>query len=649
MDVLASFLDRGDAAMFVGAGISKRQPARAPIWTEMQAGFIKVLYARLKAMNWPTDVLDDERCLTDHRFRPEVFWDVVQRESSLESVQAAFRVLSVGSPNLNHRTLAHLLGRGRLDAVITTNFDEHVEGAVLARSEPVRLTYASPDPELWHGESGLLKLHGTLSVPESLRFTLAHYDTLAEPLAEALTDTITGRRLLIAGYSGWDEDILPVLAEAVTRSAGTLVVIHPSASDDEPVRSLAQQGADLLEADINELVQVFAAAEGGRAAAALLADAAPPDESETAVYRQAVEALPLVVNSLVIARLHELAGDYARMYRHALLAGDIVEDGLGERPDRYAEAVQACLDAAAAKAGRGEGLGAFYHRALVGRSGHMETFHDWIRKADGIARQTNELAPEQVEWSESYAADLRWREEASGAPLPEPERAHAFWAVARLLVRQGRLDEALDVFRDVGVPEPGVVGHVAATEAYLAAAGTALAAAAACDDEQRRASLRTEAFAWNERADDLARQTMNAGAIAAASANLARLGGGRSGEAAGSPARVPRDRRVKPSRTRRGDGDYHCTVVVPWPTAPRVDGDTIWFPGPVSTPEAVFRLAEQRGYANGSYNLGVLLRRRGDLREAERAFTRAHERAQAIGDAHTMRASRQRIEELGSA
>jgi len=89
MDVLASLCDRGDAVMFAGAGISKRQPARAPIWNEMQAGFTEALHARLVAMQWPTDVLDDVEMLTQHRFRPEVFWDVVQRVASLDCVEAA--------------------------------------------------------------------------------------------------------------------------------------------------------------------------------------------------------------------------------------------------------------------------------------------------------------------------------------------------------------------------------------------------------------------------------------------------------------------------------------------------------------------------------------------------------------------------------
>jgi len=522
---LAGFLAYGPAVVFVGAGVSKKPPAYAPVWREIQDGFVRALYARLVSMNWPAGphLFKDAGDLTGFRFRPEVFWDVVQRASTLQCVQDAFGVLSAGSPNLTHRTLRLLLAEHRLAAVVTTNFDEYIEAAAPAPLPRI----AGPDgaASARAPEGGyLLKLHGTLSSPESLRFTLAHLDVLAEPLASALRQAIAGRHLLIAGYSGWDEDILPVLASAVADSAGTVVLTYPGSPAQEPIRSLADFGAEVVEADVNALVDDFArtAVDIESAPATLVDDDEAPSRTADEIYRRAVAKLPLVVNALVIARLHELAGNYKAMLNYAYLATDIIDDERYQSASAaYGQAVLNCLQAADAGLGTGSTFGAI-HAQMVGLPGRhlMSSFHEAdTQRAEAIARQTRPLTREEERWVEEYAESIAERENVG---LPEFERSHAFWALARMYRRQGRLLDAVKSFIAAGSPDPNLVGHVALAHAYRDAGETALEAAEAAD-ASARPELRAQAHGWTERALELALQTHEHRAAATAMLNLARL------------------------------------------------------------------------------------------------------------------------------
>jgi hypothetical protein len=330
---LSEFLGR-DGVVFAGAGISRAAPASAPLWRELQTGFLTAVYERLRAEHWPIlerGGLADQDVLLRFQFRPETFWAIVSHGTSFETVRSTFAVLEGGDPNFTHRLLARCLTEQRIAAVITTNFDEYIETA----SPPNRRVVSEGDANdaLTVGEPGgwLVKLHGTLESPASLRFTLEHIHQLSEPLAACIGVLMTGRSVLIVGYSGYDEDILPAVRDGVRLARRVVVVVHPGSSGAQPILSLADAGAEIVEADASHLfAEAGTAMELDLAAAPQRNPPAKPTTDER--YATAVRDVPHIALTLTLCDLHGFAGNPQGALEYALLARDVAEDG------RYADA-----------------------------------------------------------------------------------------------------------------------------------------------------------------------------------------------------------------------------------------------------------------------------------------------------------------------
>jgi SIR2-like domain len=533
MPQLVSLLGGGDAVVFCGAGISKPPPASAPVWPELQRGFISAIYERLREQGWLVNsgVLEDAEILENFRFRPEVFWDTIQRAASLATVQRAFEVLHSGSPNLNHRMLARLLACRRLSALVTTNFDEYLEQGIPV--EVPRVTGPEAASRLASGDQTrcLLKLHGTLSAPESLRFTLAHIDVLAPPLAELLRRVVHGRQLLVVAYSGWDEDILPELAQAVTESAGTVVVVYPGSRPDEPVRQLAAVGAAILEADIADPIRTLAENEvaAGRAPRALLEGGHPPSAEPADHYHGALEAVELVVAAMMLSDLHELSGNAGGALRYAGLAIDICED------ERYAGVSRPYINAALERVRSAEsvlGLGDTYFRyhearveapassTWIDRQSLIEAVDDRLRHAGALVRQESLGTDDErdIEAVVTVTLDGVDRGVLDAAAV----RPHALYLLAKLRARQDRWIESLNAYL-VAMPfDVKVFGHVGAASMYLDAGVSAMHVSRVASDDAAP-TVYGLAVSLSERAHELADIAQDHLTAAKAAMNLARL------------------------------------------------------------------------------------------------------------------------------
>lgn len=233
----------GDAPlnMFFGAGISRDPPTCGPIWSEMQAGFIDAIFDRMARERWPiaAEFAADRLLAKSLGVRPETFWRQMLLFAPENVVGDALGAAGLGPPNANHDSIAALLSSGRCRCAATTNFDEHVEPLL---DDGVRV--AVPTTHEDFADTVIyLKLHGTLRNSRSLSYTLEQYDSLRERNARLLGAMLPGRPLVIAGYSGYDTDVLPALQAVLSRVPWLVVVKHPGAPDSQPILQLANEDA----------------------------------------------------------------------------------------------------------------------------------------------------------------------------------------------------------------------------------------------------------------------------------------------------------------------------------------------------------------------------------------------------------------------
>lgn len=245
--------------MFFGAGVSRDPPTNGPIWNEMQVGLLSAAFDRMERANWTiADRFPRDRVTAaEMNIRPEVFWRHMLEYVGEHVVTLALRAADAGTPNQNHRLIAHLLSSGRCAYAITTNFDEHVEPLLSSR---VRVEVPTDSWEVHSKETSVLtKLHGSSSNTASLVYTLEQYDVL-EPRNTRIIKRLANRPLLIAGYSGYDTDVLPALSEAVKHLPLTVIVKHPGANRSQPVFGLAKASSSVIvvEANCQEVLNVIA-------------------------------------------------------------------------------------------------------------------------------------------------------------------------------------------------------------------------------------------------------------------------------------------------------------------------------------------------------------------------------------------------------
>ncbi len=193
--------------LFAGAGISMAAPSSAPSWWKLMSD---VLEETLKAV--PDDlqhVAEKLRTIDSYR-RPEevmeTYYFILE-----EKLFDVFKLLNEGKPNTNHRAIAKMAKGGKITTILTTNFDEFIEQAL--DDEGVHYKVICTNEEFKEylenacEEFAVLKIHGTVSRPETIIAVASHYKT---------SGGFEGYKSLVAhhfirnfptvflGYSGWD-------------------------------------------------------------------------------------------------------------------------------------------------------------------------------------------------------------------------------------------------------------------------------------------------------------------------------------------------------------------------------------------------------------------------------------------------------------
>jgi NAD-dependent SIR2 family protein deacetylase len=163
--------------------------------------------------------------------RPELLMEVIRQNTSLPGEAFSEIVGCLGSlaANPNHFFVANLAGAGRVNAIITTNFDECIETALSAvgirfrcfatDEEFAELAYIL-DRQMRTMFLPVTKIHGSVRDHRSIVMTLRDSARpLQEQKAHCLTQLINGRDLLVHGYSGRDDDIRPFFSTRPRDSA----------------------------------------------------------------------------------------------------------------------------------------------------------------------------------------------------------------------------------------------------------------------------------------------------------------------------------------------------------------------------------------------------------------------------------------------
>jgi hypothetical protein len=180
----------------------------------------------------------------------------------------------------------------------------------------------------------LIKLHGSIGDTDSLVYTLEQYDVL-ESRNTGILQRLSNRPLLIAGYSGYDTDVLPALFAAVDQIPLTVIVKHPGSSPTQPVFGLVRANSRVvaLEAGCHD---VFSALADGYII---------PDDhrgsttaDQTTIYREASEATGLHKCPFMLMAAFSLAGSWREVHRYAWLTHDAYCDAITSsaiNPEEY--------------------------------------------------------------------------------------------------------------------------------------------------------------------------------------------------------------------------------------------------------------------------------------------------------------------------
>ena len=316
----------GPINILFGAGISKDPPANAPIWNEMQTAFLMRIFDLMETQGWPAASEFPKRRAEVRRFhiRPETFWSQMLGLVGAETVHTALKGVEPGTPNTNHCAIANFLDSGFFKCAITTNFDEYVERVLSDKIQVIVRPDRLEEPFPIKG-SQYIKLHGTLSSKSSLSYTLEHYDKLEERNVPILYRALSGLPLIIAGYSGYDSDVLPTIERMTDELPLVIVLRHPGSDTAQPIFKAAEKNDNwhIVEATCNEMFSVLRGTDNKTS------DFDPHEELRgigNDAYRQAAAQVPFPICAAALMLSYDLVGRQGGVLTYALLAHDAAVD-----------------------------------------------------------------------------------------------------------------------------------------------------------------------------------------------------------------------------------------------------------------------------------------------------------------------------------
>ncbi|QLQ16089.1 MAG: hypothetical protein HZY73_11020 [Micropruina sp.] len=228
---VAQILGAEPCVLFVGSGISIPAPSDLPSASAAAGAFVRRLSAGIV-----NPLLLDE--LFDVRgILPEFIYGLAERHFG-DGVYDVWKCLElwrnqrdVFSANAGHLAAIHVAARWHTP-VLTPNFDSYLEDAAERLGLEPRVTVAMPgtvfEPlTVGAGQVGIWKLHGTALTPATVFSSVRTLTMPVRGLREHLRAAVPPEtRLVLAGYSGRDLDLFPVLAAGASRTLPVWVDLH---------------------------------------------------------------------------------------------------------------------------------------------------------------------------------------------------------------------------------------------------------------------------------------------------------------------------------------------------------------------------------------------------------------------------------------
>lgn len=260
---------------FVGAGASAIPPTQLPTWNGFNDLLLESLCERLAEYSrdrQPTTYMLEvfrARRGGGRFFAPDFQAQLIEEEVGSDYFRV-WQSIDTDEYGPVHAALAELAARGRLSAIVTTNFDRLIETALTGRGvafevfhdEPSFSRLAASSPEALP----VLKIHGSIEDVSSLVDTLRQR-VLGRP--RSLMDVI--RKLLLEapwlylGFSGadfsYDPHYLGIL-DAAPHARGFVFLARSGSKLNDGVARMQQaygaNKAEVIEGDLNDwLIQAF--------------------------------------------------------------------------------------------------------------------------------------------------------------------------------------------------------------------------------------------------------------------------------------------------------------------------------------------------------------------------------------------------------
>ena len=264
---MASVFEADKLVVFVGAGVSALPPANLPDWW----GFNTLLLNGAKGLvaaglpELPTPTRERLAALSLDEIPVEAFSEMLFDSFAGSSYFPVLGVLDGDRPNANHFALVELARRGRLAAIVSTNFDTLIELAFRQLAVPLQVVANAETIEKTQLRAGLctlFKIHGSVTETTTLVDTVRQkLQGLPVAIRETLAALFRRHPVLVLGYSGADlsfgDDYLALLS-ATDTSPGIAWLVRPGTPPRPAVREILERAGDRGAMIIDSLPQVFA-------------------------------------------------------------------------------------------------------------------------------------------------------------------------------------------------------------------------------------------------------------------------------------------------------------------------------------------------------------------------------------------------------
>jgi uncharacterized membrane protein YidH (DUF202 family) len=216
--------------ILTGAGISIPSPSVLPDGNALASIAWRLVNFELGALDErQVQAVTDRFWGENDGLRLEQLIDVMTFGIDLKVLVSAYDAVADAKHNYIHLRLVELAAA----SLFTVNMDSLLEDACKALGANQSLTH----------------LHGIHSDHDSIVTTISQYlQDLPPHLHQQLREAITGKRVLVVGYSGRDRDIMPLFRLYAPQELTWLV--HPRADDDPSVSrnmEVEQEARDLLD------------------------------------------------------------------------------------------------------------------------------------------------------------------------------------------------------------------------------------------------------------------------------------------------------------------------------------------------------------------------------------------------------------------